>query len=349
MRFCANNKLDCRLRRQITLTLRRRKCFIAKYVYLHRICSIEIGESAGMKLLVTGASGFIGTALCQQLLEQGHSLTLFTRGSPPNANTAAKRWLHWTPGTLRSWESEMDGLDGVINLTGEPIAARKWTNTQRRRLEKSRVDATHVLVTACAKAERKPKFLINASAVGYYGPHGDEILTEETPCGEDFLSELCRDWEEEAIMAEQYGMRVVRLRTGIVLGPDGGALEKMITPYRFFLGGPLGSGKQWMSWIHLEDQVRLILHIINNPQARGAINATAPNPVRNEEFSRALGKVLKRPSWFGVPAFVLRMRLGAMAEMLLTGQRVVPAAAQRLGFEFHYPDLPEALQACMPP
>lgn len=301
-----------------------------------------------MKLLVTGASGFIGTALCQQLLEQGHSLTLFTRGSPPNANTGAKRWLHWTPGTLRSWESEMDGLDGVINLTGEPIAARKWTNTQRRRLEKSRVDATHVLVQACAKAPHKPKFLINASAVGYYGPHGDEILTEEAPHGEDFLSLLCRDWEEEAIMAEQYGMRVVRLRTGIVLGPDGGALAKMMTPYRFYLGGPLGSGKQWMSWIHLEDQVRLVLHVISNPQASGAINATSPNPVQNEEFSRALGKALKRPSWFPAPAFALRMKLGALAEMLLTGQRVVPAAAQRLGFEFHYPDLPEALQACLP-
>jgi len=302
-----------------------------------------------MKLLVTGASGFIGTALCQRLVEQGHSLTLFTRSSPPNANTAATRWLHWTPGTLRSWECEMDGIDGVINLTGEPIAARKWTNTQRRRIEKSRIDATHVLVEACAKAKQKPKFFINASAVGYYGPHGDEIITEEAPPGEDFLSLLCRDWEEEAIMAEQYGTRVVRLRTGIVLGPDGGALAKMITPYRFFLGGPLGSGKQWMSWIHLEDQVRLILHVIGNPQASGAINATAPNPVQNEEFSRALGKALKRPSWFGVPAFVLRMKLGAMADMLLTGQRVVPAAAQKLGFEFRYPDLPEALRACIAP
>jgi hypothetical protein len=301
-----------------------------------------------MKLLITGASGFIGTALCQRLLEEGHSLTLFTRGSPPNANTDAKRWLHWTPGTLRSWETELDGIDGVINLAGEPIAERKWSNTQRRRLEKSRVDATHVLVQACAKAQSKPKFLINASAIGYYGPHGDEILTEEAPHGEDFLSLLCRDWEQEAIVAEQLGMRVVRLRSGIVLGANGGALAKMAPPFKFFLGGPLGSGKQWMSWIHLEDQIRLILHIIGSPQASGPINATTPNPVQNKQFSQALGKALKRPSWFSTPGFVLRVGLGELAEMLLTGQRVVPAAAQKLGFEFHYPDLPEALQACMP-
>lgn len=301
-----------------------------------------------MKLLVTGASGFIGTALCQQLLERGHTLTLLTRHKPPEADTGVKRWLHWTPGTLRDWDTELDGADGVINLAGEPIADKKWTATQRRRIEKSRVDATHVLVQGCAKAKQKPKFLINASAVGYYGPHGDELVTEETPPGKDFLSLLCRNWEEEALRAERFGMRVVRLRTGIVLGPGGGALEKMVPPFKWFSGGPLGSGKQWMSWIHLADHVRLILHIIDNHQAAGPINATAPNPVRNKEFSRALGKVLHRPSWMPVPGFVLRIGLGEMAEMLLTGQRVVPAAAQKLGFEFHYPNLLEALKACMP-
>ncbi|MGH7816595.1 MAG: TIGR01777 family oxidoreductase [Candidatus Binatia bacterium] len=301
-----------------------------------------------MKLLVTGASGFIGTALCRQLLDRGHTLTLLTRHKPPEAATGVKRWLHWTPGTLRDWDTELDGADGVINLAGEPIADKKWTATQRRRIEKSRVDTTHVLVQGCAKAKQKPKFLINASAVGYYGPHGDELVTEETPPGTDFLSLLCRNWEEEALRAERFGMRVVRLRTGIVLGPGGGALEKMVPPFKWFSGGPLGSGKQWMSWIHLADHVRLILHIIDNHQAAGPINATAPNPVRNKEFSRALGKVLHRPSWMPVPGFVLRIGLGDMADMLLTGQRVVPAAAQKLGFEFRYPNLPEALKACMP-
>ena len=301
-----------------------------------------------MKLVITGASGFIGTALCRQLLQQGHTLTLFTRGAPREPNTGVKRWHHWTPGTLRDWDSELDGVDGVINLAGEPIAEVKWTATQRRRLEKSRVDSTHVLVQGCAKAKHTPKFLINASAVGYYGPHGDEIITEEAPAGTDFLSQLCLNWEAEAMRAEQLGMRVVRLRTGIVLGRGGGALEKMVPPFKWFTGGPLSSGKQWMSWIHLEDQVRLILYLIENQQAAGPINATAPNPARNKDFSRALGKVLHRPSWMPVPGFILRIGLGDMADMLLTGQRVMPAAAQKLGFEFRYPNLPEALQACMP-
>jgi uncharacterized protein (TIGR01777 family) len=301
-----------------------------------------------MKLIVTGASGFIGTALCRQLLQQGHVLVLFTRGSPRDSASGVRRWLHWTPGTLRDWDAELDGADGVINLAGEPIADKNWSAAQRRRLEKSRVDSTHVLVQACAKAKQKPKFLINASAVGYYGPHGDEIITEEAPPGTDFLSLLCRNWEEEATKAEELGLRVVRLRTGIVLGPGGGALSKIVPQFKWFVGGPLGSGKQWMSWIHLEDQVRLIIHIVNDSQACGPINATAPNPVQNKQFSRVLGGVLHRPSWLPTPSFVLRVGFGEMADILLTGQRVVPAAAQRLGFEFRYPELRQALEACMP-
>jgi uncharacterized protein (TIGR01777 family) len=164
--------------------------------------------------------------------------------------------------------------DGVINLSGEPLADKKWTHTQRRRLVKSRVDATQSLVQACAKSKQKPKFLINASAIGYYGARDDEEITETEPPGEDFLGQLCRDWEEEAKKAEALGIRVVRLRTGIVLGHGGGALTKMVEPFKFFLGGPIGSGKQWMSWIHMEDEVRLILHVIENQQASGAINAT---------------------------------------------------------------------------
>lgn len=301
-----------------------------------------------MKLVITGASGFIGTALCRELLQRGHTLTLLTRGAPREPNTGVKRWHHWTPGTLRDWDAELDGVDGVVNLAGEPIAEEKWSATQRRRLEKSRVDATHVLIQACAKAQHRPKFLINASAVGYYGPRGDEIITEEAAPGTDFLSQLCCNWEGEARQAEQLGMRVVLLRTGIVLGAGGGALAKMVPPFKWFTGGPLGSGKQWMSWIHLHDQVRLILYLMENPQAAGPVNATAPNPERNKDFSRALGKVLHRPSWLPVPGFLLRIGLGEMADMLLTGQRVIPAVAQKLGFEFRYPTLPEALKACMP-
>ena len=301
-----------------------------------------------MRLVVTGASGFIGSALCAALLERGHALTLFTRGSPRDANTGTKRWLHWTPGNLRDWDAALDGVDGVINLAGEPIAEKKWTRTQRRRIEKSRIDATHSLVQACAKVRQKPHFLINASAVGYYGPRGDETLTEDTPPGDDFLSIVCQQWEEEAQKAEELGMRVVRLRTGIVLGPGGGALAKMAVPFKFFMGGPLGSGKQWMSWIQLEDLLRMFLLAIDNPLARGPINATSPNPVQNKEFSQALGKAIHRPSWAPVPAFVLKLALGEMAQMLLTGQRVIPAAAEKLGFQFRYPNLQEALEASKP-
>ena len=301
-----------------------------------------------MRLVVTGATGFIGTVLCARLLQQGHTLTLFTRVSPRDAGTAAKRWVQWTPGALGEWGAALEGVDGVIHLAGEPIAARKWNDIQRRRIEKSRVDGTNSLVQAIAKAEPKPTFLISASAVGYYGPRGDELITEDSPPGDDFLSAVCRAWEEEAKKAERLGLRVVRLRTGVVLGSGGGALTKMAQPFKFFVGGPLGSGRQWMSWIQLEDHVRLILELIDNAQANGPVNATAPNPVRNKEFCQTLGKVLRRPCWAPVPGFALRLALGEMAEMLLTGQRVMPAAAQKLGFQFRYPNLEEALQASMP-
>jgi len=301
-----------------------------------------------MRLVITGASGFIGTALCAALLQQGHALTLLIRGVPRDANTGTKRWLQWTPGTLREWDVALDGADGVINLAGEPIAKKRWTRAQRRLIERSRIDATRALVQACAKAKQPPKFLINASAVGYYGPRGDEIVTEETPPGDDFLGVVCRRWEEEAKKAEELGVRVVLPRIGVVLGPGGGALGKMAVPFRFFAGGPLGSGQQWISWIQLEDLVRLILELIHNPRAQGAINATAPNPARNKEFSRTLGKAMQRPSWAPVPGFALRLAVGEMAEMLLTGQRVVPAAAEKLGFQFRYPNLQQALEACQP-
>jgi uncharacterized protein len=301
-----------------------------------------------MRLVVTGATGFIGTPLCARLLEQGHTLTLLTRGSPRDPGGATKRWLHWTPGILGEWGTALDGADGVINLAGEPIAAKKWTQLQRHRIETSRVDGTNSLVQAIARAAVKPKFLISASAVGYYGPRGDETVTEETPPGDDFLSFVCRKWEEEAKKAEQFGLRVVCLRTGIVLGTGGGALTKMVEPFKFFVGGPLGSGQQWMSWIHLEDHIRLILALIENTQASGPVNATAPNPRRNKEFCQILGKVMHRPCWAPVPGFALKLVLGDMADMLLTGQRVIPAAAQKLGFQFRYPTLEEALQASMP-
>jgi uncharacterized protein (TIGR01777 family) len=300
-----------------------------------------------MNLVITGATGFIGSALCARLLQRGDKLTLLTRRAPPDGSTPAKSWLHWTPGIAGEWEAAFDGADGIINLAGEPIAAKRWTEKQKRRIQLSRIDATRSIVDAIAKVKRRPAFLVNGSAVGYYGPHGDEILTEETLAGTDFLASVCRDWEAEAQKAEQIGIRVVRLRTGIVLAPHGGALSKMVLPFKFFVGGPVGSGRQWMSWIHMEDQVGLILHLMDTDRAVGPINATAPNPVTMGDFCRTLGKVMHRPPWAPVPASALRLILGEMADMLLTGQRVIPAAAQKLGYQFRYADLYDALKACM--
>ena len=297
-----------------------------------------------MKLVITGGTGFIGSALCARLLEFGHSLILFTRAPAPAVASVNNRWLTWNPESSGSWEEAINGSDGVINLAGEPIAKR-WTEKQKEKIASSRIDTTRALVTAMAKAKEKPKFLINGSAVGYYGPRGNETLTEEAGPGSDFLSRICSAWENEAKRAEENGARVITLRTGIVLGKGGGALAKMLLPFKLFVGGPLGSGEQWMSWIQLEDVIGLILFLLEHPDARGAINVTAPNSVTMNEFCKSLGDVLNRPSWAPVPTFALRLLLGEMADMLLTGQRVLPAQAQKLGYTFKYPTLRKALEA----
>lgn len=300
-----------------------------------------------MKLVVTGASGFIGSALSARLLEDGHALTLLTRSAPPSASLNNKRWHHWTPGAAGEWEKAIDGCDGIINLAGEPIASKRWSAHRKEKISLSRLGATSALVDAIARGAARPKFLINASAVGFYGDRGDAIVTEESAAGHGFLSHVCQQWESEALKAERLGCRVVLLRTGIVLGPKGGALEQMLAPFRFFLGGSLGNGSQWMPWIHIEDEVGLIRFLMENEQARGPVNATAPNPVTNKEFSKALGKLLKRPCWLGVPAFALRGVLGEMADLLLSGQRVMPAAAARLDYQFRFPTLSTALENCL--
>ena len=306
-----------------------------------------------MRLVIAGGTGFIGSVLCTRLVAEGHTLTVLTRGSPSTTISPSKRWLTWEPGSAGAWEKALEesllGADGVINLAGEPIAAKRWTGAQKEKIRLSRVNTTRSLVNAIAKAKDKPKFLLNGSAVGYYGPHGDDPLAEEAGPGKDFLARVCVDWEEEAKKAERYGLRVIRLRTGIVLGKGGGALTKMIPPFKSFIGGPLGTGKQWMSWIQLEDEVGLILFLIQNDRAHGAINATASNPVTMKEFCKVLGRALHRPSWAPVPSFTLRILLGEMADMLLTGQRVLPAQAQKLGYTFRHPTLDGALKACLTP
>jgi uncharacterized protein (TIGR01777 family) len=298
-----------------------------------------------MKLVITGGTGFIGSILTDRLWNQFHSVALLSRRPPPEVNVTKKEWFAWQPGMGGAWEAVVDGADGIINLAGEPIAGKRWSSAQKEVLRSSRINATKSLVNAVAKTKAKPKFLINASAVGYYGPHGDETVTEQTGPGQDFLSRLCVDWEEEAKKAEALGVRVALVRTGIVLDKGKGALAKMVPPFKMFVGGPLGSGQQWMPWIHIEDHIGLICFLMENDGARGPFNATVPNPVTMETFSKTLGDVLNRPSWASVPPSALALLLGEMADMLTTGQRAVPEAALKLGYTFKYPYLLDALRS----
>ena len=298
-----------------------------------------------MKIIIVGATGLIGAILTDRLSNQYHDLTLLSRRPPAETGIPKRRWIEWRPGFSGDWESAVDGADGIVNLVGEPIAAKRWNEVQKERLRLSRLAATKSLVNAIAKAKLKPKFLINASAVGYYGARGDELITENAGSGQDFLARLCVDWENEAKLAEASGVRVALLRTGIVLAKGKGALAKMVPPFKIFFGGPLGRGQQWMPWIHIEDEIGLITYLIENAEARGPFNGTAPNPVTMNEFSKTLGDVLNRPSWARVPPSVLALMLGEMSEMLLNGQRAVPDAAVKLGYVFKYPALAEALRS----
>lgn len=298
-----------------------------------------------MRLVIAGASGFIGSLLLEYLSKQEHALKLLTREPTRDSLASKKNWIVWQPGAAGEWEKCVDGVDGIINLTGEPIAAKRWTETQKEKIRSSRIETTRSLVKAIAKAQVKPKFLINASAVGFYGARGDENLSEDSAPGKGYLSGVCVAWEEEAKRAQELGVRVALLRTGIVLGKGRGALAKMVPPFKFFSGGPLGSGRQWMPWIHFEDEIGLILFLTENEKASGAFNATAPNPVTMKDFSKALGNVLHRPSWAPVPAFALALMVGEIADMLISGQRAVPDAALRYGYRFKYPTIEQALRS----
>jgi uncharacterized protein (TIGR01777 family) len=268
-----------------------------------------------VKIAVTGASGFIGHRLMEKL---GGEARAVSRG---NLDGIA-------------------GADAVVHLAGEPVAQR-WTKEARAKIRSSRVEGTRRLVEAMRA--NPPRVLVSASAVGYYGSRGDQRLTESSSPGDDFLSGICLEWEREARKAEEFGVRVVCLRNGVVLG-NGGALEKMIPPFKFGVGGKIGDGKQWMPWIHLEDAVGLIEFAISSSMLRGAVNATAPNPVTNREFTRELASALHRPAMFPVPKLALRLLFGEMAEMLYASQRVIPEVAIGAGYEFRFPDLHAALR-----
>lgn len=279
-----------------------------------------------MNIAITGASGFIGRRLSETLSAAGHTVrALSVREQPP--------------------AESLEGTDGVIHLAGEPVSQR-WTPEVKQRIRDSRVQGTLNLVHALTALSRRPSVLVSASAIGIYGDRGDEVLTESSSPGEGFLAGVCREWEAQADAAQSLGVRVVKIRTGIVLGRGGGALARMLPAFRNFAGGRLGSGRQWMSWIHLEDLVNLMRHAVEYP-LEGVINATAPNPVRNAEFTTELAHALSRPALFPVPEFALKLMFGEMAEILIESQRVLPRAALASGFRFHYPDLGPALRSLL--
>lgn len=289
-----------------------------------------------MHLLITGGSGFIGRALCKELPAWGHQVTVLSR-QPAKARL---------PSNVRVVD-RLDGLreiEGVINLAGENLADGRWTPARKQAFRDSRLGTTKRLLDWLEHQAPRPTVLISGSAIGYYGARGDEELSESADPGEDFAARLCRDWEAEAIRAEALGLRVCRLRIGVVLSPGGGALARMLPAFRLGLGGRLGDGQQWMSWIRRADLVQLILWLLRTPTAAGAYNATAPHPVRNAEFAAELSATLNRPAMLPMPAPVLRAMFGEMSDLLLRGQRVIPARALAEGFQFSSPRLQMALR-----
>jgi uncharacterized protein (TIGR01777 family) len=296
-----------------------------------------------MRIVVSGASGFIGTKLCERLVAGGHEVTALTRDASRSRDHLHPRVkvVSWAEGA--SWEHVVDGANGIVNLAGESIAQR-WTAKAKDRILKSRLSALDRLRAAVEKAEKKPEVLVSASAAGYYGPHGAEELTEASPPGDDFLARVCVAWEEAARRFAPLGVRVVCVRTGLVLGREALALKRMSIPFLLFGGGPVGSGAQWVSWVHLDDLADLYVYALENASVEGAMNGTAPAPVPNRDLSRALGNALHRPSWIPVPAFAMRTALGEMSAVLLDGQRVVPARTTSLGFRFRHAEVGEALR-----
>lgn len=299
-----------------------------------------------MRVVVAGGSGLIGRKLIDSLLQAHHEVTLISR-------TPEKVMKYFTGVYARFWDTKnitaltdiLDGTDAVINLTGESIASKRWTQIQKERILGSRIESTQAIFGAIRHSQRKPLVLLNASAVGYYGNVPEGEVTESAPQGTGFLADVCSLWESEALKVQEFGVRVVLLRTGIVLDKQGGALQNILRPFRFFIGGPLGSGRQWFPWIHLQDEVSAILFAMENEHITGSLNLAAPESVRMTDFCRTLGRILHRPSWMRVPAWTLKLMLGEMAEpLLLHGQKMIPQKLIDAGFQFQFPKLEDALR-----
>lgn len=297
-----------------------------------------------MEILITGGTGFIGTLLCRHLLENGHRLCVLTRRPERFGPATDDRFR-----AIRSLDelNPEERFDAIINLAGEGIADRRWTAKRKQALLDSRLDTTQGILDFIARADHRPRCLISGSAVGYYGDQGDTDVNENSTPRPDFGQQLCQRWEQLALQAERWNLRVCIVRIGLVVGPGGGFLQRLLLPFKMGLGGRLGSGTQWMSWVHLQDLVRLISWLLENESCQGPYNGTAPRPVTNREFTRILAGRLQRPAIFPVPAPLLKMALGEMSLLLLTGQKARPKRALEEGFEFQFDDLETALQAAL--
>ncbi|MBW4506054.1 MAG: TIGR01777 family oxidoreductase [Scytonematopsis contorta HA4267-MV1] len=303
-----------------------------------------------MKVAITGATGFVGSRLVERLMVEGHTVVVLTRNTDYAQkvfpSTAFKNVEIVAYTAASSWQDSITGCDAVVNLAGKPIAEGRWTEESKKEIIDSRKLATKQIVEAITKANPKPSVLINASAIGFYGTSETATFDEASSAGNDFLAEVCQVWEGEANRVKDAGVRLVIFRFGVVLG-KGGALDKMVTPFKLFAGGPLGSGRQWFSWIHLDDVVSLIITALNNSSMEGVYNATSPNPVRMSELCQNMGNVLKRPSWLPVPAFALEALLGDGAMLVLEGQQVLPKRTLESGFQYQYPNLQPALASIL--
>jgi uncharacterized protein len=305
-----------------------------------------------MKIIIAGGTGFLGAPLAEMYAEDGHDVRVLTRSlesgdtrHDPGTGVPGITRVGWKPdGSAGPWAAVVEGADGVVNLSGESLAAKRWSEESKKRMRESRVLATRSLASAIVAAKTPPAVLISGSGVDYYGPSHGQPRTESDPAGTDFLGRLCADWEQEARKAERPGTRVVLLRTGMVLERSGGALPEMMRPFRFFVGGPIGSGRQYVSWIHRLDWIEIVRWIVQTPIVSGPVNATAPHPVTNRHFSRALGRAMHRPSLVPAPGFAVKIVVGEFANTILTGQRVLPARAQKDGYHFRYPEIEQAFR-----
>lgn len=297
-----------------------------------------------MKILITGASGLVGKELQKSFAAKGYEMLLASRSEPKDDNH-----IQWTIEEGFAEPEKLEGIDVVVHLAGENVSGGiRWTDEKKKAIRESRVLGTRNVVDAISKLKKKPHTFIASSAIGFYGERGDEEVTESSAAGDNFLAGVCKEWEAESRRAEDAGIRTVLLRTGIVLSKDGGALGTMLTPFKLGVGGVVGSGKQWMSWISMEDEIAIINYAIDNENIRGAVNAVAPNPVTNEEFTKTLGEVLYRPTFIPLPEFAVSMIFGEMGDaLLLASTKVIPKRLEDAGFEFKHPNLKEAIESAV--